>query len=356
MILKEIEAFRLAVPLRETYNLSYKSLSHFYSVVVIIRNDEREVYGESKAGIGYFWESEEEAWQFVLYHAPKILGMDPKTAFDKMLPFHIPNPCSSTSMLTALEQLFSSILDPPDEIRRIQISGLVSAFKKERIREQVERLINQGFSVFKVKVGKSIKEDIARVNFISEVVSARGKLRIDANQGYSLDDARLFVREINPQNVESFEQPFKPKEWDNFVALSNDSPIPIMMDESIYSEEDLFEVIRLRCAKLVKFKLMKVGSAKLLLDYIRICQENGVEVVLGNGACCDIGDYHEALLSQRSLTNAGDMNGFLKIETSLLEEPIPYEQGKIELRPDYRIKLNRKLMEKYKVDYRKWGI
>lgn len=262
MIVREIEGFRLAVPLRETYNLSYKSLSHFNSVIVIIKNDDKEVYGESKAGIGYFWESEEDTWQFVLFHAPKILGMDPKAAFDKILPLHISKPCSSTSILTALEQLFSSILNPPDEIRRIQISGLVSAFNEEMIREQVERLINQGFSVFKVKVGKSVKEDIARVNFIAKVVSARGRLRIDANQGYSLEEARLFVREINPQNVESFEQPFKPKEWDSFVALSNDSSIPIMMDESIYSEEDLFKVIRLRCAKFVKFKLMKVGSAK----------------------------------------------------------------------------------------------
>lgn len=50
------------------------------------------------------------------------------------------------------------------------------------------------------------------------------------------------------------------------------------------------------------------------------------------------------------------MNGFLKIETSLLEEPIPYKQGRIEIRPDYRLKVNRKLIEKYKVDYRKWEI
>jgi hypothetical protein len=76
---------------------------------------------------------------------------------------------------------------------------------------------------------------------------------------------------------------------------------------------------------------MKMGSLESLAKGIRRIRELGMEPVLGNGVACEVGCWMEACVARTLITNAGEMNGFLKPATRLLAEPLRFADGALVL-------------------------
>jgi hypothetical protein len=65
-----------------------------------------------------------------------------------------------------------------------------------------------------------------------------------------------------------------------------------------------------------------------------------MEPVLGNGVACEVGCWMEACVARSHITNAGEMNGFLKPVAPLLETPLAFADGAIQLEPDFAPRLD----------------
>ncbi|MPY86243.1 MAG: hypothetical protein GEV00_24160, partial [Actinophytocola sp.] len=66
--------------------------------------------------------------------------------------------------------------------------------------EDAVRAQKEGFELFKVKVGTgTLDEDVARVCAVREAVGPEGSLLLDANQGWTVEEAVLFCRQVEPQ-------------------------------------------------------------------------------------------------------------------------------------------------------------
>jgi hypothetical protein len=65
-----------------------------------------------------------------------------------------------------------------------------------------------------------------------------------------------FRTSLPHEHIELFEQPFKEGNWEDMKRLAKISPIPLMLDESIYDMNDIEKVIQLECADYIKLKLM----------------------------------------------------------------------------------------------------
>lgn len=356
MIINKVEAYATRLLLKEPYSLSFGDIEFFHSVITIIRANDQEVYGESECLPVYYWEGDTDPWVFAKMHGGELIGKTPETAHELVSKFKAAQPCCSTALLTALEQLFASDLQNPPEAREVPMVAMLGAKHKEQIETSIPKILEQGYKDIKVKVGFNVEEDLSRMRVIQPLVGEKAKIRVDANQAYKFSEAEKFVKNVDPQNIELLEQPFKPEEWEAMEQLAKISPVPLMLDESIYTEKDVEQTYQLKCAKFVKFKLMKIGSASLLVKLIRKAQENGLEVILGNGACGDVGNYHEAIIASSTLNTAGEMNGFLKLKESILIDPLPVEGSKIILKPDYSLQIDREKLKKYAHDYLKWEL
>jgi L-alanine-DL-glutamate epimerase-like enolase superfamily enzyme len=153
-----------------------------------------------------------------------------------------------------------------------------------------------------------------------KIVAGRCRLRIDANQGYDREHGCASPpRSI--RRASSLEQPCAAGDWDAARAVAAVSPVPMMLDESIYGMDDIERAARLEAARFIKLKLMKMGSLDALARGIRRIRELGMEPVLGNGVACEVGCWMEACIARTLITNAGEMNGFLKPVTRLLADP-----------------------------------
>jgi hypothetical protein len=107
---------------------------------------------------------------------------------------------------------------------------------------------------------------------------------------------------------------------------------------------------KLSCARFIKFKIMKMGSAEALAQAIETSRGMGFGIVLGNGAAGEVSCYQEALVAGRMSIRAEEMNGFLKQKESILSEGLKAAGGKILLAPGYRPQLDPQKVDRFFVD------
>jgi len=120
-----------------------------------------------------------------------------------------------------------------------------------------------GFAVFKVKVG--IDEDRARVAAVREAIGEEAKIRLDANGAFSVEQAESLAADLEPLEIELFEQPCATAE--ELGRLRRLIEIPIVADESVASIADAKRARELEACDAVTAKLSKVGG---IIETLRI--------------------------------------------------------------------------------------
>lgn len=346
--IKDIRVFRLKVPLSSPYHLSFGRLDYFDLLLVRVLVEGREGIGETTPLYGYSHETVELVWRLLRGWTGELLGLSTEEALLSLRSARGEYPFAVTAMVTAIE----TALQPP-KLRadtEIPLLGTVMTDHRDEPDEEIEALLREGYTTLKVKVGWDGREDAARVRHAQEIVGDRAQIRLDANQAYDLEQATYLARHVDPGNIELFEQPFGIGAWDAIARLSEVSPLPLMLDESITSEAALEKAIRSRCAQVVKFKLMKAGGLGELERLILRAKEAGLKVVLGNGVAGDIGNFHELIVAGRHIETAGEMNGFLKQEQRMLSNPYEVSQGKVTLPRGYVPQVDWRKVEAYAVE------
>ncbi|MBI4505922.1 MAG: hypothetical protein HY691_10335 [Chloroflexi bacterium] len=331
MAIEQIAAYRLHLPLREPYHVAFATFESFDTILVRVQVDGHVGWGECTACPGYSTETPDEAWVFVSAQARLLPGRVASDAIAALLAHVGHAPFAVTALATAVEAA-QGALAAPAAAARVPLVGILSADALPDLERGFWRQVEAGHTTMKLKVGFDVERDIVRTRFVQDLAGqAPGVvLRVDANQGYRLDQALRFVRGVEPDRIQFFEQPFPIDDWESQVALAKESPLPLELDESICTVEDVERAARLGCARFVKVKLMKLGSAERLHTAIDRARELGFGVVLGNGVAGEIGCLHEALVAAAArLDLAGEMNGFLKLRAGVLRLPLRFEHGSL---------------------------
>lgn len=330
------------------YKLSLAEVRAFDTVLVEARDQEgRSGFGEATLLTGYTHETIEQSWLLACELAAKTIGESFVIAKDRVARSRREAPFTVTALTTALEMLEGSPYLKPHKPSAVSLLALVHGTNAEDLRAETGELIDKGYSTLKVKVGFDVDRDLKRVRLIQRLVSGCARLRIDANQGYDKEAACRFAKSLDPEGIELLEQTCPAGDWEAARSVAKVSPVPLMLDESIYDLDDVDKAAELVVASYIKFKLMKAGGLERLahaLAHIRTC---GMEPVLGNGVACDVGCWMEACMVPGHISNAGEMNGFLKTSHSLLQHPLVVENNAIKLEPDFVPTLNEAAITKY---------
>ena len=147
-----------------------------------------------------------------------------------------------------------------------------------------EERIKAGFKAFKIKVeAEPIDELIRRISLIYELVGRTSKLRIDPNQSWSLDYAKSATKALEVKNlsIEYLEQPLKRDQLAEHRELSLTTSIPLMADESCFSERDLTKVVSSNAFKFVNVKILKAGGVFPAQRLAKLAKESGLTVSIG---------------------------------------------------------------------------
>ena len=132
--------------------------------------------------------------------------------------------------------------------------------------EEASEYYGRGFRILKVKLGHSVDEDIERLHVLRQVYSDKMKIRVDANQGYSLDDLQHFYRQTQALDLEFIEQPMSTDNDALLWLLPADMRQQLAADESLLRPRDALRLVNRNdgealgaCGTFV-IKLMKCGG------------------------------------------------------------------------------------------------
>lgn len=138
-----------------------------------------------------------------------------------------------------------------------------------------------GFRALKVKVGLDLLEDIKRVTAVREAVGPKVELRVDANQGYSVEQAISFSEAMRSLDVVVIEQPVDASDLAGLRKVTEKSEVPIMADECVRSSADARRIAREGIADMINIKLMKSAGINDAIMINRLAEATDIETMVG---------------------------------------------------------------------------
>ena len=172
----------------------------------------------------------------------------------------------------------------------VPVNATVPAVPAERVPEVLARF--GGCTTAKVKVaepGQTLSDDLDRVAAVREVLGTAGRIRVDANGAWSVDQAREAVAALGRYGLEYVEQPCAQVAELAALrrALARDRvEVPVAADESIRKAQDPLEVARREAADLVVVKVAPLGGVAWALAVVQDC---GLPAVVSSAIDSSVG-------------------------------------------------------------------
>ncbi|MDJ0573560.1 MAG: dipeptide epimerase [Xenococcaceae cyanobacterium MO_234.B1] len=168
--------------------------------------------------------------------------------------------------------------------------------------------------ILKLKLGNplGIAADKAMVEAVKSVAPDI-RLTVDANGGWSLQDAIAMSQWLSNQGVEYIEQPLPVGEESNLATLSSNSPLPIFVDESCFTSADIPKLAYSIAG--VNLKIMKTGGLTEAMQAIHTAKACGLKVMFG----C----YSDSSLANTAMAHLSPLADYLDLDShlNLLDDP-----------------------------------
>jgi O-succinylbenzoate synthase len=147
-----------------------------------------------------------------------------------------------------------------------------------------------GVRTAKVKVadpGQTLAEDVARVRAVREAMGPEGRIRVDANALWNVDEAEHAIHALAEFDLEYVEQPCATvDELAEIRRRTEYLGVPIAADESVRKATDPLAVARAGAADILVIKAQPLGGVHAAL---RIVEEAGLPVVVSSALDTSIG-------------------------------------------------------------------
>jgi L-alanine-DL-glutamate epimerase-like enolase superfamily enzyme len=298
MKISYIEIYRFSIPM-EPFVIATGTMYFAQNVLIKIHTD-RGVhgYGECSAFPMIVGENQDTCIAMGKEFAKLLIGKDPLDIPERMndlLSYAAHNSTIKSAFDMALFDISSKHAGLPlyqflgAHKRTVETDMTIGIDTPERMAVTALKYKTQGCRILKVKLGKNIHDDIQRVEMIRSAVGEHMTIRLDANQGWSFDDALLALSALAKFNIQFCEQPMRTWYDDKLPELNVNSQIPIMADESCYNHHDARRLINSKSCDLLNIKFSKSGG---ILEAQKIH-----EVALQTGTKCMLGGMLESRLA-----------------------------------------------------------
>lgn len=167
------------------------------------------------------------------------------------------------------------------KIKLLQTDLTIGIDTAEKMAAKAIEFINSGVAILKVKLGKIAKDDIERIKQIRKAIGNNIKIRIDANQGWSFNDAVFALTSLAKYNIEFCEQPLHHWYDHQLPVLKKLSPIPIMADESVFNHHDAARLIKADACSFINIKLAKSSGIFEAIKINEVCASNNIPCMMG---------------------------------------------------------------------------
>jgi L-alanine-DL-glutamate epimerase-like enolase superfamily enzyme len=289
--IQRIEVFPVTLHYHEPFTISAGSSLESHNVIVKIVTDYDVVgWGEASPSKRVTNETQETVLQALDKIAPKLIGECP-LCIEKDMEIMDKTVQGNSSAKAAVDMALHDILGKTTKKPLFMVLG---GYKKEiltditlslktpkEMAEDAAKAVKEGFRALKLKIGVNPQEDIERVRLVRETVGNKIDIRVDANQGWTPQQAIEVLRKIEPYNIQFCEQPVNVQNIHEMAKIRVASPIPIMADESVHTPSDALRLIYENAVDFINIKLMKCGGISNARKIAAIAEAANIPCMIG---------------------------------------------------------------------------
>lgn len=179
--------------------------------------------------------------------------------------------------------------DAPTQLRdTVRVNATVPAVPADEVEGVLARF--PGCRTAKIKVadpGQELRDDVARVSAVRAVLGPTGRIRVDANGAWTVDEAERAIHALAEFDLEYVEQPCATVEelWEIRQRVKY-MGIPIAADESVRKAADPLRVARHEAADILVIKAQPLGGIAAALAIVR---DAGLPVVVSSALDTSVG-------------------------------------------------------------------
>ena len=163
----------------------------------------------------------------------------------------------------------------------ITINGLVWMGTFEEMYSRLEAKLKAGFHCVKLKIGAiDFNKELDLIKHIREAFDKNTiELRVDANGGFTSENAMARLEALAQYDIHSIEQPIKQHQWGEMARLCKETPLPIALDEELIGvnvksmKEYLLDTIR---PQYIILKPSLHGGMYGCNEWIQMAKERGI--------------------------------------------------------------------------------
>lgn len=163
----------------------------------------------------------------------------------------------------------------------ITINGLIWMGTFDEMFQRLEAKLKAGFHCVKLKIGAiDFEKELRLIQHIRQHFSRKEvELRVDANGGFTPDNAMQRLEALAKYDIHSIEQPIRQHQWMEMARLCKNSPLPIALDEELIGVNDLTEKNSLLDTIQPQYIILKPslhGGISGTREWIKLAKERGI--------------------------------------------------------------------------------
>ena len=139
-------------------------------------------------------------------------------------------------------------------------TGFFSDDPDRQLDDMLAEAADHPYAGAKIKIGRGIRDDVARVRRSREALGPDKLLMVDINGAYTADVALECARAIEPFGIHWIEEPLPPGDLRGYAELRARSPIPLAAGEAHHTIRDFRALIDGRCIDIVQPSVPGVGG------------------------------------------------------------------------------------------------
>ena len=288
----QIELYKLFIPLKEPFVISLGPFYNAENVLVVIRTNKNITgFGECSPFMSINGESADTGMVVGQYFGSYLKGKNPlliKEHIEAMDKIIYGNASIKSAFDIALYDIASQHAGLPlysflggQKNKTIITDYTVSIGEPGKMAADAVKIKQQGYPAIKIKLGNNGQKDIQRIKVIREAVGNDIPLRIDANQGWNVEEAITTLKSLAAFGIQHCEEPIPRWAFMHLPKVKKESPIPIMSDESCGDDHDAERLIQLKACDYLNIKLGKSGGIFKALKIVRLAEEANMHLQVG---------------------------------------------------------------------------
>lgn len=293
MKITDIRLGMISVPLIVPFKTALRSVNSVENVIIEIHTDTGHVgYGEAPPTGVITGDTTGAIIGAINDHIKKVLMGREVDDFENLMKAMngsiVKNTSAKAAADMALWDLYGQLYNIPvykmlgGSRKSIETDITISVNSPEEMARDAVSAVKRGYNCLKVKVGSNPELDVARLSAVREVATDV-LIRIDANQAWAPKQAVHILNQMQEKglDIEFVEQPVKGHDFEGLKYVTQNSYVPVMADESVFSPSDALKIMQMGAADLINIKLMKCGGITNALQIVSAAEVYGIECMIG---------------------------------------------------------------------------